>query len=210
MGQYNEKGRELLLYLYFSMTEIILSENKDEADWIFWNEIVEIVEHSFVPLEKRTICFSEIMQYFTGQEEGRINYLGATKSTTHIHYSDYLRTRKKYRFAEGAGLGAYWKLLIYENKVYRLKRAVQWLEIFCREIVPTVDLIINYYSAGGIRDYIGFTYKLIRDRVSIRPQKSTNSHSLKLERCLKELKSEVERLEEIRGEQLDRIDKECT
>lgn len=203
MSDYNDKGRALLFYLYFSMTEIILAEDKDEADWIFWNEVVELVEQSDVPLEKRAECFSDIMDYFTGREEGKYNYMGAGKYKEHMHYPDYIRTRQRYRFAEDNFLGSYWQSLIYENKAYRLKRAVQWLGVFCREIVPRADLIISYYSTCGHKEPFGYIYDVKMNKISIPQEKSTNPHSLKLERCLQELRKTAKSLTDMREKQFE-------
>ena len=166
-------------------------DTEQRDDWIFWNEVAAIVESSQLSEKDKENCFMIVYDYLTGLMEKGAKYWKARRDTEHEGHSNYKLVEQEYCFREGSQLGLYWKSLINEQKAFRLKKVVRWLDIFCKEIVPHMEFIMQTYQEDDWEESIEML------------SKNTNKHYIQLEKCLEYLKEETERLIAIREERFE-------
>ena len=206
MIDYNVKGHIVYTNLGFLMSDIIMQRydtEREDDKWIFWNEVAGIIESSELSEKGKEICFMIVHDYFTGRLRGRDNFWDARVNVNHYEHMDFKWTEREYCFREGSQLGLHWQSLIDEQKAFRLKKVVKWLDTFCKAIAPRVEYIIERYQEDYWSDWAECLFYVKREECEEPFPKNTNIHSTRLEKCLEYLKAETERLIAIREERFE-------
>lgn len=148
---YESKLRGIYLYLKELMSEVVNDPDPEHpiAEWMFWNLVGEIINHSLVEKDDKPKCFSSVVHAFYHPPYPTTIYRSLMYDRQRSeYYARYAEMQREYRFSDKEEeLGAYWQWLIADVKPYRLNRTVRWLDTFLsKDTLDAIYLKIDRYE----------------------------------------------------------------
>ena len=143
----NFKKEYMEKYQVLTNSLIRTVKSRNDAYWIFWSRVGEVINLSDIPIDSKKECFKMLMQNF-----GTDGYLYEEICSAVIckkYNIEYDRIQQEYSFSERlTDLGESWKDLIWNQRMTRCRVVGSWLRGFDCEIMPIINKVVMEYEAA--------------------------------------------------------------